>query len=178
MSDLLSALVPLQSKILELTNLSYAAEHSSDSHSQSFVYEHSAPSRLFHTSPVYPPFPIYNDPKLPTMGFQIVDIQHRRELVHGSKRGTEGLKLLLGLNWRNGILSPCGSITCSGTFSVPRVRTWAYLEQASIAFANAAVAVDIASSAFLYAFAADINCQSAAVAPTHTIRSGTYLLQT
>jgi hypothetical protein len=32
-----------------------------------------------------------------------------------------------------------------------------YLEQASIAFANAAVAVDIASRAFRYAFAADIN---------------------
>ena len=82
------------------------------------------------------------------MGFQIVDIQHLRELVHGWKLGIEDLMRLLVLNLRNGILSPCRSVLCSGTF-LPRCK-WemAYLEQASIAFANAAVAVDIASRAF------------------------------
>jgi hypothetical protein len=45
------------------------------------------------------------------------------------------------------------------------VRIGMYLEQASIAFANAAVAVDMASRALRYAFAADINCRSATVPP-------------
>jgi len=60
------------------------------------------------------------------------------------------MRLLL-LNSKICILSPYWSTS-------DQIQTEAtYLEQASIAFANAAVAEDIAKSAFLYAFAADIS---------------------
>jgi hypothetical protein len=50
------------------------------------------------------------------MGFQIVDIQRRLVLAHDLILGIEDLMRLLVLNLRNGILSPCGSVLCSGTF--------------------------------------------------------------